>query len=37
MNEIIAKFDVIFEIYNKIIKFDIEFYDFNFQIEIKNK
>ena len=33
----IAEFDVIFKIYDKIIKFDIEFYNLNFQMRIKNK
>ena len=37
INEIIAKFDVIFKIYDKIVKFDIELYNLNFQMKIKNK
>ena len=31
------KLNIIFKIYNKIIKLNIEFYDFNFNINLKKK
>ena len=37
MNKIIVELNIIFKIYNKIIKFDIEFHNFNFEIRVKNK
>ena len=37
INEIILKLNVIFEIYDKVIKLNVKFYDLNFAINIKNK
>ena len=37
IKKIIIKLNIIFEIYNKIAKLDIKFYNFNFIINIKNK
>ena len=37
INEIIVKLNIIFEIYNKVVKSDIKFYNFNFVINVKNK
>ena len=37
MNEMIIKLNIIFGIYNKITKSDIEFHDLNFDINLKEK
>ena len=37
IKEIIIELNIIFEIYNKVVKLDTEFYNFNFIINIKNK
>ena len=36
-NEMILKLNVIFKMYDKIIKSNVEFYDFNFAISVKDK
>ena len=37
VNEIILKLNVMFETYDKVVKSDIEFYDLNFAMSVKDK